>query len=127
MRLDGQFNIAARPEDVYAYLTDPHQVSRQTPDVAAVEIQDEDHFSVTARVGVAHIKGTMVMKLEIRDRHCQHPGCRRPAEECEADHIQPWAWGGPTIQANGRMLCRFHNRWRTGRARSGAETHERGP
>ena len=68
MRLEGQFNIGARPEDVYAYLTDPRQVSRQMPDVAAVEIQDDDHFSVTARVGVAHIKGTMVMKLEIRDR-----------------------------------------------------------
>jgi len=68
MRLEGQFNVGARPEDVYAYLTDPRQVSRQMPDVAAVEIQDDDHFSVTARVGVAHIKGTMVMKLEIRDR-----------------------------------------------------------
>jgi len=68
MRLEGQFNIGARPEEVYAYLTDPRQVSRQMPDVAAVEIQDDDHFSVTARVGVAHIKGTMVMKLEIRDR-----------------------------------------------------------
>ena len=68
MRLEGQFTVGARPEDVYAYLTDPRQVSRQMPDVAAVEIQDDDHFSVTARVGVAHIKGTMVMKLEIRDR-----------------------------------------------------------
>lgn len=72
-------------------------------------------------------RGGLRRVLEIRDRHCQHPGCRRPAEECEGDHIQPWAWGGPTIQTNGRMLCRFHNRWRTGRARSGAETHERGP
>ena len=33
-----------------------------------MDIQDDDHFSVTARVGVSHIKGTMVMKLEIRDR-----------------------------------------------------------
>lgn len=38
------------------------------PDVTDVAIADEDHFTVTARVGVAHIKGTMVMKLEIRDR-----------------------------------------------------------
>jgi carbon monoxide dehydrogenase subunit G len=38
------------------------------PDVQEVEIEDNDHFTVKAKVGVSHIKGTMVMKLAIKDR-----------------------------------------------------------
>jgi len=68
MHLEGQFIAAAPQADVYAFLTDPSKVSRYMPDVTDVVIGDADHFTVTARVGVAHIKGTMVVKLEIRDR-----------------------------------------------------------
>lgn len=68
MHLEGHFTVdAARPE-VYAFLTDPAKVSRHMPDVKEVAIEDADHFTMTARVGVSHIKGTMVVKLEIRDR-----------------------------------------------------------
>jgi carbon monoxide dehydrogenase subunit G len=68
MHLEGQFTVNAQPAEVYAFLTDPRKVSGHMPDLINVDIQDDDHFSVTARVGVSHIKGTMVMKLEIRDR-----------------------------------------------------------
>jgi carbon monoxide dehydrogenase subunit G len=36
--------------------------------VKNVVIDDQDHFTVTARVGVSHIKGDVVMKLTITDR-----------------------------------------------------------
>jgi carbon monoxide dehydrogenase subunit G len=68
MHLKGQFSVNAPVDTVYAFLTDPALVSRHMPDVQDVAIHDADHFTVTARVGVATIKGTMVMKLEIRDR-----------------------------------------------------------
>lgn len=68
MHLEGDFTVNRSPSDVYAFLTDPARVSRFMPDVTKVDIQDQDHFTVTARVGVSHVKGTMVMKLEIRDR-----------------------------------------------------------
>ena len=68
MHLEGQFTVSATPETVYAFLTDPATVSRHMPDVQNVVIDDGDHFTVTARVGVSHIKGTLVMKLEIKDR-----------------------------------------------------------
>ncbi|MGI9033542.1 MAG: HNH endonuclease [Acidimicrobiales bacterium] len=35
-----------------------------------------------------------------------------PAHECDIDHIQPFAAGGPTTRANGRPACSFHNRHR---------------
>jgi carbon monoxide dehydrogenase subunit G len=68
MHLEGQFAVSASQADVYAFLADPRMVSRHMPDVTQVDIQDDDHFTVTARVGISHIKGTMVMKLEVRDR-----------------------------------------------------------
>jgi carbon monoxide dehydrogenase subunit G len=68
MHLEGQFTAAAPQADVYAFLTDPAKVSRYMPDVKDVVIEDADHFTVTARVGISHIKGSMVMRLEIRDR-----------------------------------------------------------
>lgn len=48
--------------------------------------------------------------LEISDRHCQYPGCRVPAEFCEADHIKEWEHGGETNQNNGQLLCPAHHR-----------------
>jgi carbon monoxide dehydrogenase subunit G len=68
VHLDGQFTVDASRPDVYAFLTDPARVSRHMPDVKDVAIEDADHFTVTARVGVSHIKGHVTMKLAIRDR-----------------------------------------------------------
>ena len=50
--------------------------------------------------------------VQLRDRTCFHPYCEEPAEGCEIDHVQPWAAGGPTTEANGRVACGFHNRQR---------------
>jgi carbon monoxide dehydrogenase subunit G len=68
MRLDGQFKVRAQPDEVYAFLTDPRKLGGHLPDVTKVDIQDDDHFTVTASVGVSHIRGTMIVKLTIRDR-----------------------------------------------------------
>lgn len=43
-----------------------------------------------------------------RDRHCQHPGCLRPAKWCDIDHIIPWQEGGETKLENLQLLCRYH-------------------
>jgi carbon monoxide dehydrogenase subunit G len=69
MHMEGRFSVKAAREKVYDFLTDPQRVSRHMPDVTAVEIEDADHFTVKARVGISHIKGTMVMKLAIADRN----------------------------------------------------------
>ena len=53
--------------------------------------------------------------IELRDRICTHPYCYEPAENCQGDHIEPYAAGGLTTQDNGRLLCGFHNRLRNQR------------
>jgi hypothetical protein len=68
VHLEGQFSVRAPQAHVYDFLTDPRKVSAHMPDVKDVRIEDGDHFTVTARVGISHIKGTMVMKLTIADR-----------------------------------------------------------
>ena len=57
--------------------------------------------------------------IELRDRTCTHPYCDRSAP-CQVDHIIPYSDGGPTNQANGRLLCGFHNRLRNQRPPPGA-------
>ena len=42
--------------------------------------------------------------IDLRDQHCQYPGCDRPAAWCDAHHIQHWTNGGATDRAN------LHNR-----------------
>ena len=78
-------------------------------------------FSLGRRVDVSVrarlFTGGTRRAIELRDRICTHPYCYEPAETCEADHIEPYAEGGPTTQENGRLLCGFHNRLRIQRQR----------
>jgi len=67
-----------------------------------------DHVGVARRL----FSGATRRAVEIRDRECFHEFCDTPASECDIDHVQPWAAGGPTTQENGRPACGFHNRAR---------------
>ncbi|MGH9158268.1 MAG: DUF222 domain-containing protein [Acidimicrobiales bacterium] len=65
-------------------------------------------------VGVARrlFTGATRRAVEIRDRECFHEFCDVPAEDCQVDHIEPYAAGGQTTTGNGRMACGCHNRGR---------------
>ncbi|MBI2169115.1 MAG: HNH endonuclease [Actinobacteria bacterium] len=47
--------------------------------------------------------------VEVRDRFCTGFGCDEPASRCDVDHVVPYAAGGLTVQANGRVACPAHN------------------
>jgi hypothetical protein len=53
--------------------------------------------------------------IQARDLECTHEKCDVPADRCEIDHIEPYGAGGPTVVANGRCHCRFHNQLRNTR------------
>lgn len=55
-------------------------------------------------------RGALRRAIEVRDRECTHEFCDVPADRCQADHIEPHAAGGDTVQTNGRCRCGFHNR-----------------
>ncbi|SFM69526.1 hypothetical protein SAMN05216207_10021, partial [Pseudonocardia ammonioxydans] len=56
--------------------------------------------------------------VEVRDRTCVFPGCRRPARKAQQDHTDDHQYGGPTTSDNLGPLCVFHHaiktagRWR---------------
>jgi hypothetical protein len=47
--------------------------------------------------------------IEIRNRTCGFPGCRRPAYRCDLDHTLPFDQGGRTCECNLAALCRRHH------------------
>lgn len=60
----------------------------------------------------------LVRMIRALDGHCRHPGCKKPAEECEIDHIVPFNHqnpmaGGWTIEANLGCLCKEHHDLKT--------------
>ena len=83
-------------------------------DQAWVERVVFDGPSRVTDVGVRRrlFEGATRRAVELRDQECYHPYCDAAAEDCQVDHIQPWASGGLTVQANGRPACPFHNRGR---------------
>jgi hypothetical protein len=48
--------------------------------------------------------------LDVRDGGCTAEGCGLPPQACHAHHDEPWAAGGPTDLAQGRLLCPRHHR-----------------
>jgi hypothetical protein len=47
-----------------------------------------------------------------RNPTCSAPGCRRPAAQCDLDHIVPYDQGGRTCECDLAPLCRHHHRCR---------------
>jgi hypothetical protein len=48
--------------------------------------------------------------IEVRDRTCVFPGCRRPAVAAQMDHTVEYRDGGATVEANVGPLC-FPHHW----------------
>jgi hypothetical protein len=48
--------------------------------------------------------------IEIRQRTCAFPGCRRTAQRADLDHTVPFHLGGATCECNLAPLCRRHHR-----------------
>jgi Domain of unknown function (DUF222) len=47
--------------------------------------------------------------VQVRDDHCQFPGCREPAQWCDVHHLRHWLDGGETNLDNLALLCRRHH------------------
>lgn len=70
-----------------------------------------DSFGIPLDVGQLKRFFTRELRaaLVARDGGCVFPGCDRPARLCDAHHITPWWWGGPTSLDNGVLLCAHHH------------------
>lgn len=66
--------------------------------------------------------------VNVRDRVCFFPSCRRQAVRCDQDHTIPYEEGGRTCECNLAAACRKHHRakqapgWRLGQTQPGQFT-----
>ncbi|MCU0282251.1 MAG: HNH endonuclease [Acidimicrobiia bacterium] len=79
-------------------------------DATISQVVLKDGVPVTSGDARRRIPGALRRALDLRDKHCTHPGCDIPARWCDAHHILHWADGGKTTLANLRLLCRPHHR-----------------
>lgn len=68
MDFKGDVSIEAPREKVYAFLTDPNQVTQCAPGLQSVEIIDENKFKCTVKAGVGMIRGTFNFDIEFQKR-----------------------------------------------------------
>jgi carbon monoxide dehydrogenase subunit G len=78
IKLDGEFEVKRKPEDVYEFLTDPKKFAPLLPDFQSMSVQDATHFAVKVNVGISYIKGAADVKMELahadRPRRAQYKG-----------------------------------------------------
>jgi hypothetical protein len=61
-------------------------------------------------VGVsATIPGYLRRAIQLRARHCEWPGCRKPPAYCDVHHLRHQADGGETSLGNCVLACQFHH------------------
>jgi uncharacterized protein len=71
IKFSGEFEVKRKPEEVYAFLTDPDRFAPLLPDFQSVSVQDPKHFAVKVKVGISYIKGIADVKLELTE--ADHP------------------------------------------------------
>src|SRR5262249_6738166 len=78
IKFGGDFEVPRKPDEVYAFLTDPQKFGPLLPDFQGMTVQDATHFTVKVNVGISYIKGTADVKMELaqaeRPQHAQYKG-----------------------------------------------------
>lgn len=74
----GEFQVGRKPEEVFDFLTDPKHFAPLLPDFEGLSVEDEKNFTVKAKVGISHIRGTASVKLKLveadRPRRARYTG-----------------------------------------------------
>jgi hypothetical protein len=63
----GEFRVGRKREEVYDFLTDPNRFAPLLPDFESLRVKDAKNFTVKAKVGIAHIRGTATVDLELAE------------------------------------------------------------
>jgi carbon monoxide dehydrogenase subunit G len=58
--IDGSFQVARTRDEVFDFLTDPNKFAP-----LGLEVKDDKNFTIKVKVGVAHIRGTAAVQLQL--------------------------------------------------------------
>ena len=65
----GEFTVQRSPEETYDFLTDPNRFCPLLPDYEKVDVRDAENFIVDVKVGISHIRGTAMVKLQLAEHN----------------------------------------------------------
>ena len=103
----GEFTVPGATQEVYELLMDPHRLAKCLPDLKRYEVQDQNHFTVTLRVGLGRVRGPMTMKLEIVEKrensYARMTGGRHRAQQQGEHRRQFHTIGGSKWRHPGEM------------------------
>src|SRR5437773_5597040 len=84
-------------------------VERWACDCSVTRVLLKDSVVIDVGRAARTIRGPKRRALGARDRHCQWPGCERPASWCDGHHIVYWMHGGGDELENLVLLCSRHH------------------
>jgi hypothetical protein len=84
-------------------------VERWACDCSISRVLMQDSVPIDVGRSQRTIKGPQRRALIARDKHCQWPGCERPASWCDGHHIVHWINGGGLELENMVLLCQRHH------------------
>ncbi len=85
-------------------------VTEQPESEWRVTITDQNGEPVAVTTTKRRPTAIQKRRIQTRNPTCLFPGCRIPANQCDLDHHQAWADGGPTSTDNLGPLCRHDHR-----------------
>ncbi len=92
---------------------DEQVLARWGPVIAAITRHYADRDAAQRRLDIhptdRYARAALRRHVQIRDRTCIFPGCRRPARKTEQDHTLDHRHGGLTVRANLEPLCELHH------------------
>ncbi|WP_152039499.1 CoxG family protein [Salinigranum salinum] len=68
MEFEGEFSVAASPEETWAFLLDPEELSSCIPNCQDVEVIDESHYTATIGIEISYISATFDTNVEILEQ-----------------------------------------------------------
>ncbi len=80
MHFEGSVPIKADRAKVWGFVNDPTQVASCGPGVEGVQVIDDRHFKVTARVGIGIIRATFVVDVARAEEQEPDFASSRPSE-----------------------------------------------
>ena len=84
-------------------------VERWACDCSITRVLMQDSVPIDVGRSKRTIRGPRRRALVARDKHCQWPGCERPASWCDGHHLVYWINGGSDELDNMVLLCQRHH------------------
>ncbi len=66
LQYNGQEQIPASIDEVWAFINDPEKIAACLPDVQSHEVRDPQHVDVVVRVGVGPVRGNFKFKIALQ-------------------------------------------------------------